>query len=64
MKTTCMDTGGTTYETIAILTAISRVSARLARNMTLLAKQRQSSTGGKSNESECRTDDANKGKAL
>lgn len=37
--------GGTNTEVITVLNAISAVSARMARNMTILAKQRQSKEG-------------------
>jgi hypothetical protein len=45
------DSGGasvnTANEEIRLLNAISRVSARLARNLTILAADRQSEEGGK-----------------
>jgi hypothetical protein len=42
MREPYFDSGGTDAEVIAVLNAISQVSARMARNMTILAKQRQS----------------------
>ena len=42
MKKSYFDSGGNDTELIAILNAISHVSARMARNMTILAQQRQS----------------------
>ena len=47
MKQSYYNTGGAEAEEIAVLTAISRVSARLARNLSILAAQRQSEEGGK-----------------
>ena len=43
------DTGGNVNEEIRLLNAISRVSARLARNLTILAADRQPEEGGKEN---------------
>lgn len=40
---------GKAYEEIRLLNAISRVSARLARNLSVLAADRQSVEGGKGN---------------
>ena len=45
MKQHYFDSGGNDCEVIAVLTAISQVSARMARNMTILAQQRQSEKG-------------------
>ncbi|MFR2774419.1 MAG: hypothetical protein ACLTBR_01145 [Anaerostipes sp.] len=45
MREPYFDSGGTDAEVIAVLNAISQVSARMARNMTILAKQRQSKKG-------------------
>ena len=45
MREHYFDSGGTDAEVIAVLKAISQVSARMARNMTILAKQRQSKEG-------------------
>ena len=45
MKKSYFDSGGNATELIAILNAISHVSARMARNMTILAQQRQSEKG-------------------
>lgn len=45
MREHYFDSGGTDAEMIAILNAISQVSARMARNMTILAHQRQSKEG-------------------
>ena len=45
MREHYFDSGGTDAEVIAVLKAISQVSARMARNMTILAKQRQSKKG-------------------
>jgi hypothetical protein len=42
MREPYFDSGGPDAEVIAVLNAISQVSARMARNMTILAKQRQS----------------------
>lgn len=41
MKQSYFDSGGNDRELIAVLTAISQVSARMARNMTILANTRQ-----------------------
>jgi len=49
------DSGGYDIETAEILYAISRVSARMARNISLLAAQRQSKEGGKRHEQKCPT---------
>lgn len=43
------DTGGNVNEEIKLLNSISRVSARLARNLSLLAAS-QSEEGGKTHE--------------
>ena len=40
----------TDLETIEVLTAISQVSARMARNLKILAATRQSEEGGKIHE--------------
>ena len=45
MKKSYFDSGGNDTELIAVLNAISHVSARMARNMTILAQQRQSEKG-------------------
>lgn len=45
MKQSYFDSGGNDRELIAVLTAISQVSARMARNMTILANTRQSEKG-------------------
>ena len=45
MKKSNFDSGGNDMELIAVLNAISHVSARMARNMTILAQQRQSEKG-------------------
>ena len=45
MKKSYFDSGGNATELIAVLNAISHVSARMARNMTILAQQRQSEKG-------------------
>ena len=45
MREHYFNSGGTDAEVIAVLKAISEVSARMARNMTILAKQRQSKEG-------------------
>ena len=45
MKQSYFDSGGNDRELIAVLTAISQVSARMARNMTILALKRQSEKG-------------------
>ena len=45
MKKSNFDSGGNDTELIAVLNAISYVSARMARNMTILAQQRQSEKG-------------------
>ena len=45
MREHYFDSGGTDAEVIAVLKAISQVSARMARNMTILAKLRQSKEG-------------------
>jgi hypothetical protein len=45
MRELYFDSGGADAEVIAVLNAISQVSARMARNMTILAKQRQSMKG-------------------
>lgn len=50
MTQSLFDSGGTDKEAIELLTAISQVSARLARNMAILADQRQSMKGENSNE--------------
>ena len=42
MKKSYFDSGGNDTELIAVLNVISHVSARMARNMTILAQQRQS----------------------
>lgn len=42
MKKSYFDSGGNDTELIAVLNAISHVSARMVRNMTILAQQRQS----------------------
>ena len=42
MKQSYFDSGGNDRELIAVLTSISHVSARMARNMTILAQQIQS----------------------
>lgn len=55
MRRTYADTGGTDMEVIKILTAISKVSARMARNLSLLADQRQSKEGGTFHEQNERT---------
>lgn len=39
MKQSCFDSSGNICELIAILTAISQVSARMAKNMTILICQ-------------------------
>lgn len=41
MRDHYFDSSGTDIEVIAVLNAISQVSARMARNMTILANQRQ-----------------------
>ena len=45
MKQSYFDSGGNDRELIAILTAISQVSARMVRNITILANTRQSEKG-------------------
>lgn len=50
MTQSLFDSGGTDKEAIELLTAISQVSARLARNMAILADQRQSMKGENSHE--------------
>ena len=45
MREHYFDSGGTDAEVIAVLKAISQVSARMARNMTILAKQRETKEG-------------------
>lgn len=50
MTQSLFDSGGTDKEEIELLTAISQVSARLARNMAILANQRQSMKGANSHE--------------
>ena len=40
---------GTDAEVIATLTAISQVSARMAKNLRIIAAQRQSEEGGTTN---------------
>ena len=45
MKKSYFDSGGNDTELIAVLNAIFHVSARMARNMTILAQQRQSEKG-------------------
>lgn len=45
MKKSYFDSGGKDKDVVAILNAISEVSARMARNMTILANQRQSEKG-------------------
>ena len=47
MQTSYTDTGGNVREEIQLLNSISRVSARLARNLSILAEQRQSEKGEK-----------------
>ena len=42
MKEYYFDFGDTDVEVIAVLKAISQVSARMTKNMTIFAKQRQS----------------------
>lgn len=42
MKKSYFDSGGNDTELIAVLNAISHISARMVRNMTILAQQRQS----------------------
>lgn len=42
MKKSYFNSGGNDTELIAVLNAISHISARMARNMTILAQQRQS----------------------
>lgn len=46
MRRTYADIGDTDTEVIKTLTAISKVSARMAGNLSLLANQRQSKEGG------------------
>jgi hypothetical protein len=43
------DTGGNVNEEIKLLNSISHVSARLARNLFILAAQSKSEEGGKTN---------------
>ena len=50
-------------ELIGVLTAISVVSKRLARNLTMLAGQSQSKEGGKADEQNERTGRRNRGTA-
>lgn len=50
MREHYFDSGGTDAEVIAVLKTISQVLARMARNMTILAKQRQSKEGEIDNE--------------
>lgn len=50
MPRSLFDSGGTDKEAIELLTTISQVSARLARNMAILADQRQSMKGENSHE--------------
>lgn len=45
MKKSYFNSGGNDTELIAVLNAISHISARMARNMTILAQQRQSEKG-------------------
>lgn len=45
MKEPYFDSGGTDAEVIAVLNAISQVSARMARTITIPTKQRQSKKG-------------------
>lgn len=50
MKKSYFDSGGNDTELIAVVNAISHVSARMARNMTILAQQRQSERHYEQNE--------------
>ena len=50
-------------ELIGVLTAISVVAKRLAKNLTLLTKQSQSNEGGKSDEQNERTGRRDRGTA-
>lgn len=45
MREPYFDSGGTDAEVIAVLNAISQVSAIMARNMPILAKQKHSKKG-------------------
>lgn len=45
MREHYFDSGGTDAEVIAVLKSNSQVSARMARNMAILAKQKQSKEG-------------------
>jgi hypothetical protein len=45
MQTSYTDTGGNVRDEIQLLNSISRVSARLARNLKVLATARQSEKG-------------------
>ncbi|MCD8108442.1 MAG: hypothetical protein LUE20_10870 [Oscillospiraceae bacterium] len=49
MSQTCHDTGGHDDELVEVLTEISRVSARMARDIKILAAHRQSKEGGQAN---------------
>lgn len=54
MVRTYSDSGCTDLEIIEVLTAISEVSARTARNMSILANLRQTEKGAFSNEQNAR----------
>lgn len=45
MKQSYFDSGGNNSDLISVFTAISIVSARMARNMTILAQQRRFEKG-------------------
>ena len=49
MKSSYTDTGGNVREEIQLLNSISHVSARLARNLSILAATSKSEEGGKTN---------------
>ena len=49
MKQTFHNRSGTDAEVIATLTAISQVSARMAKNLRIIAAHRQSEEGGTEN---------------
>ena len=60
MQTSYTDTGGNVREEIQLLNSISRVSARLARNLSILAEQRQSEKGERTYEQNSRHETDNR----
>jgi hypothetical protein len=60
MQTNYTDTGGNVREEIQLLNSISRVSARLARNLSILAAQRQSEKGERTYEQNSRHETDNR----